>query len=429
MKSNTRFTKNKKGIECLNCKQPISTTDNFCSNCGQVNDTKPLSLIQYITELLGGFFAFDTRTLNTLIPLLTKPGKVSKDYIDGKRMQYVNPFQLYLHASIIFFLFTGIFMSIDNYKEMVSTNKSLKKEKEAAGIGSIVAMDSVKKDSTNILQQVLKQSKDLVNDTIFLKTIKNSKLSIKKKDEIIQKLIIDKMSSLYSKYSENDSFEKDSLYDYDKFAKAYMTNFQKEIIIKKIDYKVPFNDYDNNIETSSPWLKKYTHFFNSKTKNVEKALDSLGYKKTSKNIFFFKKLQEFKKVTKGGDAGKSFLNNMISKSSIIMFFMLPLFTLFLSLVYIRNKNTYTEHLVFVFNIQTVFFILLLIGIIIDRIFDIDLGISVFLLGFLFYLYKAMRKFYNQRRIKTIIKFIILNFVYLLLSLFGLMTVAFLAIII
>ncbi|WP_415859565.1 zinc-ribbon domain-containing protein [Aureibaculum sp. 2210JD6-5] len=36
MKSTTRFSKNKRGIECLNCNQPISDKDNFCSNCGQV---------------------------------------------------------------------------------------------------------------------------------------------------------------------------------------------------------------------------------------------------------------------------------------------------------------------------------------------------------------------------------------------------------
>ncbi len=127
MKSNTRFNKNKRGIECLNCYQPISHRDNFCSNCGQVNDTKPLSIKQYITELLGGFFAFDTRTLKTLKPLLLKPGKVTNAYIHGSRMKYVNPFQLYLHTSIIFFLITGLLMSIDNYDNMVAN--SIKKEK------------------------------------------------------------------------------------------------------------------------------------------------------------------------------------------------------------------------------------------------------------------------------------------------------------
>ena len=46
--------------------------------------------------------------------------------------------------------------------------------------------------------------------------------------------------------------------------------------------------------------------------------------------------------------------------SISLFIFLPIFTLFLMLLYIRRKYTYMEHLVFVFNTQTVFFLLLLI---------------------------------------------------------------------
>ena len=124
MKSVIRFNKNKKGIECLNCKQPISDKDNFCSNCGQVNDLSPLSIKQYLREFLSGFFAFDTRTFNTIFPLLFKPGKVTSNYINGIRMRYVNPFQLYLHTSIIFFLVISLFMSIDrfnNYQTKKST--------------------------------------------------------------------------------------------------------------------------------------------------------------------------------------------------------------------------------------------------------------------------------------------------------------------
>lgn len=434
MKSNTRFKKNTKGIECLNCEQPISNVDNFCSNCGQVNDTKPLSIKQYITELLGGFFAFDTRTINTIKPLLFNPGKVTKEYIKGERMKYVNPFQLYLHVSIIFFLVTGVFMSIDRYNDMLSTNgKSIKNEKKGAvnnfmtGWNSVPNKDQNNSVNSSVIKQIIKESKDLTNKEVFLNTINNSQLSVKQKENIIDTLLINKISRLYAKSVQNNFFKTDSLYDYDKFTKTYIASFQKELAVKNIDYKVTFQK-ENDIITSSFWLKKYTYFFNSKTKDVGAALDSLGYERTDKNIFFFKKLQDFKKVTKGGDAGRSFSNNMISKSSLVMFFMLPLFTLFLRLVYIRRKNNYTEHLIFVFNVQTVFFILLLLGIIFDRVFpnkeDIYSLVSLFL--FLFYLYKAMRKFYNQGRIKTIIKYFILNFVYLLISSFGLITVAFLA---
>ncbi|QCX40249.1 hypothetical protein FF125_18005 [Aureibaculum algae] len=66
MKSTTRFSKNKRGIECLNCKQPLSSQDNFCSNCGQVNDLQPLSVKQFF---LNSFLVFSHLTLVFSEPL------------------------------------------------------------------------------------------------------------------------------------------------------------------------------------------------------------------------------------------------------------------------------------------------------------------------------------------------------------------------
>ncbi|WP_420793206.1 DUF3667 domain-containing protein [Polaribacter ponticola] len=54
-------------------------------------------------EVFNGLFNFDAKFWNTIIPLLINPGKVSRDYIDGKRQRYTNPFRFYLTVSIIFF--------------------------------------------------------------------------------------------------------------------------------------------------------------------------------------------------------------------------------------------------------------------------------------------------------------------------------------
>ena len=99
----TKFTSNKhKGLECLNCGQPLLRNENFCSYCGQKNLTNKLSLGSFINSLFEGFLSYDSRFWNTFLLLLTKPGKVSKDYVEGKRARFVNPFQLYLNISIIF---------------------------------------------------------------------------------------------------------------------------------------------------------------------------------------------------------------------------------------------------------------------------------------------------------------------------------------
>ena len=88
MKSITRFTKNIRGNKCLNCENSISEEDNFCSRCGQVNDLKKVSLKQYLSAYFDDFLSFDSRLLNTIVGLIFKPGYVTKNYVEGKRMSH-----------------------------------------------------------------------------------------------------------------------------------------------------------------------------------------------------------------------------------------------------------------------------------------------------------------------------------------------------
>lgn len=96
---------------------------------------------------------------------------------------------------------------------------------------------------------------------------------------------------------------------------------------------------------------------------------------------------------------------LFSKLFWVLFLFLPIIAIILKLLYIRRKFYYPEHLIFTFYNQSVFFLLL----------SIILPWShtegpALLAGFLFaiYLYIAMRRFYQQGRLKTFIKFILLN---------------------
>lgn len=84
-------------IECLNCGHKV--TSNFCANCGQSAAVKRLKM----PEILGAFFQnaffFDGRLLQTIIKLFKQPGVVAREFIEGKRVQYTNPFALYLLLS------------------------------------------------------------------------------------------------------------------------------------------------------------------------------------------------------------------------------------------------------------------------------------------------------------------------------------------
>jgi hypothetical protein len=109
----------------------------------------------------------------------------------------------------------------------------------------------------------------------------------------------------------------------------------------------------------------------------------------------------------------------------VIFFFIPIFALFVWLIYIRRKYTYTDHMVFLFHTQTMFFVLYGLAMLVDLIieafkpeYDSGLAAGIATLLFLFYLYKAMRNFYKQGRIKTIVKFLILNWVFFILASFG-----------
>ena len=122
-----------------------------------------------------------------------------------------------------------------------------------------------------------------------------------------------------------------------------------------------------------------------------------------------------------GKIQEQFKNQLLSFSSIALFVLLPFFTLFLKLFYIRRKYTYVDHLVFVFHVQTVFFMLLAIYFLAE-LFQFTPRLWIFAILFLLYLLLAMHKFYEQNYFKTFIKFTLLNFTYLLISIFGVVIV-------
>lgn len=104
-----------RGKKCLNCEHPLDKSDRFCPNCSQLNSTKKLHFKDLFQEFFAGLIAYDSRLMLTLRVILFQPGKISKEYIEGKRMRYANPFRFYLSVSILFFLLYALLTKIDSY--------------------------------------------------------------------------------------------------------------------------------------------------------------------------------------------------------------------------------------------------------------------------------------------------------------------------
>jgi hypothetical protein len=87
---------------CLNCGEPLHGA--FCSACGQrVLPPRP-SLRELVGEAFAEFSGWDGKLANTLRLVITRPGQLTVDFLDGRRARYITPLRLYLSVSVVYFL-------------------------------------------------------------------------------------------------------------------------------------------------------------------------------------------------------------------------------------------------------------------------------------------------------------------------------------
>ena len=113
---------------------------------------------------------------------------------------------------------------------------------------------------------------------------------------------------------------------------------------------------------------------------------------------------------------KEFGESILHRLPYMLFVTLPLFALILKLLYIRRKQFYyADHGAFTIHFYIFSFLLLLLIFSLSALRDathwnfINVINLLFYLAWFFYLYKAMRNFYQQKRFKTFMKFILVTF--------------------
>ena len=92
-------------MQCLNCNFMLKNLEAFCPKCGQKVSVKRLETSVVFTDALKSFTSADKGILYLLKYLPFKPGVISREYVDGKRKKYFNPFTfLILSIGITSFL-------------------------------------------------------------------------------------------------------------------------------------------------------------------------------------------------------------------------------------------------------------------------------------------------------------------------------------
>ncbi|MDB5134730.1 MAG: hypothetical protein JWP37_1333 [Mucilaginibacter sp.] len=91
---------------CKSCENDHQ--ENYCPECGEkAFNIKQLSLKHFIEETFEGFIHFDNKLFRTIKILITKPGQLSLDHTEGRRVKYMKPVQLFLVVNLIFFFLTA----------------------------------------------------------------------------------------------------------------------------------------------------------------------------------------------------------------------------------------------------------------------------------------------------------------------------------
>jgi hypothetical protein len=91
---------------CLNCGTGLKGP--FCYFCGQPDRNFMRFFPALLRDLMEDVLDLDSRFMRTMKPLLFKPGRLTRDYMEGRRFRYAPPMRLYIFSSIVFFLLAAL---------------------------------------------------------------------------------------------------------------------------------------------------------------------------------------------------------------------------------------------------------------------------------------------------------------------------------
>ncbi|MDX1459443.1 MAG: DUF3667 domain-containing protein [Xanthomonadales bacterium] len=147
---------------CLNCGTGLRGP--FCYYCGQPDRNFLRFFPSLLREFFEDFLDMDSRFVRTLKPLMFKPGRLTRDYLDGRRFRYTPPMRLYIFSSIAFFVIAAL-ISTNAARESVesfnsnSTGQQLSEEQAQRAREALEDMPPELRDQLNLdLDQLIEDA-------------------------------------------------------------------------------------------------------------------------------------------------------------------------------------------------------------------------------------------------------------------------------
>jgi hypothetical protein len=295
-----------------------------------------------LSHSVAHYFHFDNKFFQTLVPLITKPGKVTLDYLAGKRARYINPVSMYIFVSIVYFLIVYAPKPKENAVKVAKAQAELAKKRPV--------LDSISTPLSGLIDKKIIDGTQKTIDESFDKNAFRA-LTFKQQNEVLSQLKAqyqthksDSLANKIKKLEEIHTVRNDSTYT------SYLAR-QKTL---------PTDEKDNMLERL---MAKRTIGIGEKSDLIQEQLEHNRPKQ--------------------------------------YFLLMPLMALFIMINFRKNHIKYLDHLIFTIHGMTAFFLvqaiiqpvkrLLFAGSNFAIIFELGLLAWVF-----WYLFKSLKVFYQRR---------------------------------
>jgi len=367
------------GPRCRNCGTPL--TGKFCMECGQQNHTYVAPLWNVLQDFAATHFGFDTKFFHSIVPLLVRPGFLSREYCLGHEERYVKPFRLYLFTSIVFFFLAAIFWpqltSVGSSGNVMVNGRAVS---GAAGPDLKQTPDETRAQIEKALQEVDAQPGDAAAK------------------DFARSILQEQMDSLGKKTAQAPASATAAARAAASQAAAAVAGAGPVGHLRRPVVAVPAASIaaaaaaargNGFIQIDDDDLKDDHSRFSQALMAVKKNPD------------------EFKK-------------RLMQNLPKMMFVLMPLIALFLKLFYIRSKRYLTEHFVFTLHFHCMVFVVLLLVMLCGSlahhfVWAMALKSAATLAWWYIaiYLFLALRFFYKQGWAMTTLKFFMLCFSYII----------------
>ncbi|MDT0632170.1 DUF3667 domain-containing protein [Rubrivirga sp. S365] len=394
---------------CANCGTPLA--GRYCSECGQRNEPLRLPVHRFVAQSFTEFFGLDGRVWATLGVLLFKPGKLTAEFLAGRRQRYLRPLRVYLSATLVFFVLLALLDPVGRVRDTMFDE------------------GGVDLDSTVVVAAYLADVEaQIADEPARIARAERAADSLRARLDSLTRAAVPGGVVL-------DGVAADSLRP--ALARRAADSTYDDVFDDLADAAADADDARNDarqrtagLELEAALLRTLPPDSTVRLADVKAARAQI-YPEANANIGLpdwmvrsesLRRISEAKTGEESADAGVAFFREAVGKVPTVLFLILPVFALLLKLLYVRRGWYYSEHLVFGLHTHAfafvVFSFLALLAVPTRSAGVAVLGAALWA-SIPVYFVVAQKRVYGQGWIRTILKSFVLGCAYFFVLVAGL----------